>query len=305
MPDVSHQTLRRLTYFAAIAQTGSIRGAARQLGLSVPVVSEALAELEAELNVTLANRTTRQFTLTDAGHRLHRTASDILALAQSVQDLAQDTQPLTGLLSLTLPVELATHWIGPKLAQFQALHPELRFAIDASDGVTQLKNSPHDMAIRTAYVRPGHSEPERPCLALRCVARHAPRITKADGALVLDNTTLIGPRPERGLLARDPRTGQDQRITFRSGLTVHNRGVAIALAEQGLGATLVLETSVAEACRTGALTRLLPDHDFGAISLSVILRDRLPSPAAKAFAAFLVPTSEADGTRALPQGAGS
>ncbi|MEM9218503.1 MAG: LysR family transcriptional regulator [Cyanobacteria bacterium P01_F01_bin.150] len=44
----SYQTLRRLAYFATIADVGSIRGAASRLGLSVPVVSTALAELEAE-----------------------------------------------------------------------------------------------------------------------------------------------------------------------------------------------------------------------------------------------------------------
>ena len=87
----NHQTVRRLTYFLAIADAGSIRGAAQTLGLSVPVLSTALSELEAELDVTLATRNTRQFTLTSAGEGVQAAVRNMLEAAGAAIEVAQPT----------------------------------------------------------------------------------------------------------------------------------------------------------------------------------------------------------------------
>lgn len=63
----SPKSLRLLSYFVHIARAGSISGPAARLRLSPAVVSESLPELEAEMGVTLAYRTTRSFTLTALG----------------------------------------------------------------------------------------------------------------------------------------------------------------------------------------------------------------------------------------------
>ena len=50
--------------FVAVAEAGSIRGAARRLEVSKSVVSERLAELEHSLSAQLVQRTTRKLALT-------------------------------------------------------------------------------------------------------------------------------------------------------------------------------------------------------------------------------------------------
>ena len=129
---VSYQTLRRLAYFEAIAQTGSIRGAARRLGLSVPVLSSSLAELEAELGVTLANRSTRRLELTKAGQEVFAKASEMIEAAQDTLARFSADGPLTGSVALTLPVELALHWLPRRLARFRSLHPAVTLGIDVA-----------------------------------------------------------------------------------------------------------------------------------------------------------------------------
>ncbi|MHC9291341.1 LysR family transcriptional regulator [Mycobacterium sp. LTG2003] len=71
--------LRHLRYFAAVADTCHFGQAAEQLHVAQPALSYAIRQLEAELDVTLFNRTTRQVSLTAAGEFLRGEAIRILA----------------------------------------------------------------------------------------------------------------------------------------------------------------------------------------------------------------------------------
>ncbi len=59
--------LQRIEQFIAVADAGSIRGAARQLGMSQPALTRALQQLEKELGVSLMRRSGLGVLITDAG----------------------------------------------------------------------------------------------------------------------------------------------------------------------------------------------------------------------------------------------
>lgn len=59
--------LQRIEQFIAVADAGSIRGAARQLGMSQPALTRALQQLEKELGVSLMRRSGLGVSITDAG----------------------------------------------------------------------------------------------------------------------------------------------------------------------------------------------------------------------------------------------
>ncbi|ETA04913.1 LysR family transcriptional regulator [Gordonia alkanivorans CGMCC 6845] len=71
--------LRHLRYFAAVAETCHFGQAAATLHVAQPVLSYAIRQLEAELDVTLFVRTTRQVSLTPAGAYLKEQAERVLA----------------------------------------------------------------------------------------------------------------------------------------------------------------------------------------------------------------------------------
>ncbi|MFC8313693.1 LysR family transcriptional regulator [Gordonia hongkongensis] len=71
--------LRHLRYFAAVADTCHFGQAAESLHVAQPALSYAIRQLEAELDVTLFTRTTRQVSLTPAGQYLRAQAERILA----------------------------------------------------------------------------------------------------------------------------------------------------------------------------------------------------------------------------------
>ena len=60
-----------LGFFVALANSGSLSGAARELGISTAAVSKRLAYVEARLGLSLVNRTTRRMSLTPEGEVLY------------------------------------------------------------------------------------------------------------------------------------------------------------------------------------------------------------------------------------------
>lgn len=70
--------LESVASFVSIAETGSIAGAARRLGISKSVVSERLTELKHVLGAKFIHRTTRRLSLTQDGNALYERARQIL-----------------------------------------------------------------------------------------------------------------------------------------------------------------------------------------------------------------------------------
>ncbi|MEO0905249.1 MAG: LysR family transcriptional regulator, partial [Pseudomonadota bacterium] len=264
----SHQTLRRLVYFAEIAEAGTIRGAAARLNLSVPVLSEALSELEAELGVSLATRTTRKFELTAAGVEVHRAARDIRDTAQSLGDIAKTNAPLSGTLSMTVPVELAGFWLHPHLSAFQSRHPQLRFDIDVTDKVVDMRAGPVELAIRTTYVSPGQKSTSSINLPLTVVTR-SPVPVALEGSV---NLPLIDSDLDRQLVATSRHSGVTTALGFTGTHRVTSRLAALAFVRAGMGAAMVIHGSVADEIKRGELFELMPDHSFGSIDLKTHFR---------------------------------
>ena len=61
------ESARNLKYFLAVADAGSVTGAAQALGIAQPALSQAITRMERELGVKLFERTRRGAALTTAG----------------------------------------------------------------------------------------------------------------------------------------------------------------------------------------------------------------------------------------------
>jgi len=95
--------LRHLRYFAVVAETCHFGRAAARLHVAQPALSQAIRQLESELDVTLFNRTTRQVALTPAGEFLRAEADRILgALDDSIRGVRRLAAGQHGLLRLGL-----------------------------------------------------------------------------------------------------------------------------------------------------------------------------------------------------------
>jgi DNA-binding transcriptional LysR family regulator len=95
--------LRHLRYFAAVAGTCHFGQAAEQMHVAQSALSYAIRQLEADLDVTLFKRTTRQVSLTPAGEFLRAEATRILAgVDEAEQGVRSIATGRSGLLRLGL-----------------------------------------------------------------------------------------------------------------------------------------------------------------------------------------------------------
>jgi DNA-binding transcriptional LysR family regulator len=86
--------LHSIRIVRAIAETGTITGAARQLGFSQPAISQHLQRTEARLGVSLVMRSGRSIRLTEAGQLL---AHHAVAISGALDAAAGDLAELAGM----------------------------------------------------------------------------------------------------------------------------------------------------------------------------------------------------------------
>ena len=135
--------------FVRVADTGSLSRAARDLKLSLAVVSRKLARLEERLGVRLVNRTTRRLALTEEGAAFHRRCARILAeIEEAETEATRGRDQVVGLLRVTSAFAFGRRRLAPLLLEFQAKHPELKVDLEVSDDVVSLLEGGYDMAIR-------------------------------------------------------------------------------------------------------------------------------------------------------------
>lgn len=123
-------SISALLAFVRTAESGSIVGAARVLGLSASAVGKRIARLEQKLGTRLFQRTTRRVHLTDEGELLLqrcRRALDELSEAQA--DLAQRQHAPSGLLRIGLPT-IGYRFLLPVLPGFQQRYPQVQLELD-------------------------------------------------------------------------------------------------------------------------------------------------------------------------------
>ena len=102
--------VRQARYFLAVAEALHFGRAAEQLVMSQPPLSQAILQLERQLDVTLFDRSGRQVTLTETGRAFAAECRKLLAAAQHAQEVA--TQAEAGLVG-TLRIGVVTTGFEP------------------------------------------------------------------------------------------------------------------------------------------------------------------------------------------------
>jgi DNA-binding transcriptional LysR family regulator len=256
--------------FVAVAESGGFAPAARQLRLSPPVVTRAIAALERRLGARLLNRTTRQMHLTEAGQRFLADCKRIIAELQDAEALARNAhvEP-QGLLTVTAPVMFGRMHIAPLLLGFLEQHPKVDARAMFVDRIVNLIEEGFDVALRIDTLADSSLTAIKVGMVRRVVVA-SPAYLAAHGAPRtpddVENHRAIGsgraPWRFRGATASTPQP--------RMQLTVNGGDVAIACALAGQGLARPLSYQVDEELRDGRLQVVLADYEPPALPVQLV-----------------------------------
>ncbi len=142
-------TLTRMRAFIDVVEAEGFSAAARKIGRSKALLSKYVRELEDELGALLLNRTTRQFSMTEAGHTYYRRASEIVREVDSLADAVRESSgDVRGRIKLSAPRTFADAPIGQSLIDFAKQHPDIVLDIQLDDRFVDLVEEGFDLAVR-------------------------------------------------------------------------------------------------------------------------------------------------------------
>ncbi|GAB1847969.1 LysR family transcriptional regulator, partial [Achromobacter xylosoxidans] len=144
-------TLDQLRVFAAVADTGSFRAAAKQLARVQSAVSHAIANMETQLGVKLFDRGGHRPVMTPEGQALLANARDILLRVDAMRARAQGLGEGVELeLSLVVDTLYPIAQVGAALNRLRAAYPSVatRVAVLPLGGpIAALLDGSHQLGI--------------------------------------------------------------------------------------------------------------------------------------------------------------
>ncbi len=135
--------------FLAVAETGSLSAAARQLGTSQPTLGRQIKTIEGQLGAELFHRQPRGFALTHVGAELVRPAQTMREAMQQIALAAAGQQArLDGTVRITASVATSAMHLPPIIANIRKLEPQIAIELVPSDDTRNLLYREADIAVR-------------------------------------------------------------------------------------------------------------------------------------------------------------
>ncbi|PTL79360.1 LysR substrate-binding domain-containing protein [Vitiosangium sp. GDMCC 1.1324] len=297
--------LNDLALFVAAIEHGGFAAAARRLGVPKATISKRVAELEASLDARLVHRTSRSFTLTEAGRDFHEHARAVLIEAEAAEQVVRRrvAEP-SGTVRLTASVPTAQLYLAEQLPKLARAYPKLQVHLDVTDRFVDVVQEGYDIAVRSHFAplpasglvqRQIASEPIILVAAPGYLAAREPlarpeQLGRHDGLVNAPGSTgwrLLGPEGERVEVSP---------ITV---MAANESTVLLGAARAGLGVTCLPESMCRAAVRSGELVRVLPEWKAGTVTTTLLMPHRRGQlPGVRATVEFLV-ESLAQKARAL------
>jgi DNA-binding transcriptional LysR family regulator len=267
--------LEGLRAFVKVVELGSFSEAGRALRLSRSAVSKYIGDLENDLGVQLLHRTTRHVSPTENGQayfeRVLGILGDLDAADQAVTDLQATPR---GLLRVNAPMSFGTMQLGPAVADFMALYPELRIQLALSDENVDPIQDGLDVTLRIADLE-SSSLIARKIMPIPRVVCASPDYFQQHGAPRHPTELREHACLTYGYLS----TGNQWKLIGSDGehwiqppwtLCVNNAEVLRDAAVRGRGVALLPTFIAADALRDGALRTCLDDYHAPPLTLYAI-----------------------------------
>ena len=134
--------------FRAVADTGSLSGAARALGVTQPTIARHVEALEQLLGRTLFTRSQRGLAPTEAGEAIRPYVDALAATNAALLRAAGGAGEVAGTVRITASEMVGVERLPPILAAIRRRHPKLALELALSNAVEDLLRRDADIAVR-------------------------------------------------------------------------------------------------------------------------------------------------------------
>ncbi|HYG43747.1 MAG TPA: LysR substrate-binding domain-containing protein [Bordetella sp.] len=289
--------LNDLHFFVAAVDQGGFAAAGRRLSVPKSTVSKRVAELERALGARLVYRTSRSFTLTDAGQAFYEHARAALIETEAAVDIVRRraAEP-SGRVRLTCSVPVAQQYLAPHLPALAAAYPRLHVLLDVTDRYVDLVQEGYDIAVRSHFAPlPDSDLVQRPLAREPVILVAAPAYLSVRPApaapedLSDHHGLLSGPAANTWHLARPDQPHERVAVAPLARATANESSVLLSLAAAGLGIACLPASMCGQGLADGKLVRVLDGWAGGCVSTTLVMPHRRGQlPGVRAVVDFLV-----------------
>ncbi|MGF6770598.1 DNA-binding transcriptional LysR family regulator [Paraburkholderia sp. GAS199] len=269
--------LESLRVFCTVVEVKNFTKAAQVLGLTTPVVSRSVTELEEKLGVRLFHRSTRHISTTEVAERFFLGCTRVLADLDAIEAEARRgiTEP-TGMLRLVAHTTATVNVLVPLIAEFKKEFPAIHLDIALTERPVDLVEEGYDLGILLPFMLTTDKVITRLLTRIPVSLVSSPAYIAAQGAPVtpsdLEKYKFVALPPSIQTPSLHFRkAGGDVYVDLNFDIATNNSSLRKEIVLQGLGLGVLPETLVAQEIREGRLIRLLSDYDLVGSDIDVRL----------------------------------
>lgn len=272
--------MRAFEIFVAVVARGGFARAADALHTSPANVTRYIAELEGHLGTRLLNRSSRRFSLTEAGEALYERARNIIEEVGEAEAVATAAAAgARGRLRINAPLSFGIRHLAPLWPLFMAQWPDIELDIVLGDRVVDIVEEGFDLAIRISrggsqshFARKLATSHNIICASPDYIARNGAPSLPVDLGHHRCVVYSYAAMAEEWSVTDDAGKVHDVRV--RAAMHVNNGDTAREAALAGQAITWQPTFLIGGDLRAGRLVRLLPGYNLPDIDILAIYPSR-------------------------------
>lgn len=261
----------------AAVDTGRLSEVSRVLDVSPVRVTRAIASLEARVGETLLERSRRGVSLTAAGRRYVQYTRALDGALDGATDAARNAHSgIKGRIVVSAPVLFGRVFVLPLIRQFMEQRPDMDIDLRLSDRLLNLTEEGVDIAFRIAPQKDS-SFVAIPVAKVRRSVVGSPTYFDRQGRLehpreLASHSIVVASHLTQNMEWRFREKTRALSIRIEPRLRVDHNGLAISLAQNGVGLVRVLSYQVASQVADATLEQTLEDYTPAPVPVCVMFR---------------------------------
>lgn len=280
------QNLNDVFLFVIAVEHQGFSAAARQLNIPKSTVSKRVAILEDKLGLTLIHRSSRSFSLTEAGQIFYQHAKNAVdEFRYAEENLLMRQQEPSGVVRLSASVPVAQYILSDCLPELAERYPKLLLQLEVTDRYVDVMNENFDIVIRSHFHTLADSGLIQRILSHENIIAIAAPCYLAKVGSIHEPQDLVNHAGLWSDMQMNPwhfqhRSGEKCSVRPNIRFMANETEVLKGAAKRGIGIALLPEAFCTPELSDGGLVNVLPEWYAGSVTTSLLMPTRrglLPS----------------------------